>query len=279
MERMLADLHTHTTASDGTNEPSGNIRLAKEAGLGAVAITDHDTVAGIPEALEAGRKLGVTVVPGVEISTVANGQDIHILGYYMNIEDSAFLQRLEELRRTRDRRNALIIDRLSELGMSVSLQEVIDAANKNGAGETIGRPHIAAVLIAKGYVRTMREAFDRYLGKSGKAYANPPRIHPAEAVGWIHEAGGTAVVAHPGLYGDDLLIGQLIEQGIDGIEAFHSDHAPEDELRYSELCRRHRLLITAGSDFHGEKDGAVFHGSIGARTVDMQVLRDLSKRR
>lgn len=276
---MLADLHTHTTASDGTNEPSRNIRLAKEAGLGAVAITDHDTVAGIPEALEAGRKLGVVVVPGVEISTVANQQDIHVLGYYMNIEDSVFVQRLEELRRTRDRRNALIIERLRELGMFVSLQEVVDAANKNSAGETIGRPHIAAVLIAKGYVRSMREAFDLYLGKTGSAYANPPRIRPEEAVDWIHEAGGTAVIAHPGLYGDDPLIEQLIDKGIDGIEAHHSDHTPEDERRYAELCRRHHLIITAGSDFHGEKDGAVFHGSIGTRTVDMKVLHDLSRRR
>jgi len=279
------DLHSHTTASDGVHAPSESVKLAAQVGLSALAITDHDTVAGIEEAMEAGKKLGIEIVPGVEVSTVANGQDIHILGYYIDYRDKLFLQRLKQLRDTRDRRNEMMIEKLQQLGLDVTLAEVIEHAGKadpskdQEKGETIGRPHIAAVLLAKGYVSSVSEAFDKYLGRDGKAYVNPPRITPFQAVDWIREAGGTPVIAHPGLYHDDELVEQIIKYGVDGIEAYHSDHTAEDESRYAAMAARHGLIATAGSDFHGERGGELFHAYIGDRKTGIDILKQLNKRK
>jgi predicted metal-dependent phosphoesterase TrpH len=275
---QYADLHTHTNASDGTNEPPVNVRLAKAAGLAAVAITDHDTIAGIRTAEQEGRNIGVEVVPGVEISTVAKGQDIHVLGYYISTTDTTFLQRLERLRNTRQQRNRMLIERLHELGMDISLDEVMNSRQPNIDQETVGRPHIADVLVSKGYVATIAEAFEKYLGKSGAAYVNPPRIHPAEALEWIKAAGGTAVLAHPGLYGDDELVRELIGRGLDGLEVYHSDHSAAEEAKYLQLAESAGLLVTAGSDFHGQRHGEVFHAPIGTRKVAVDVLQLLRQR-
>ena len=274
--RIEADLHTHTTASDGTERPAANVQMAFDAGLGAIAITDHDTVSGVAEALLAGRELGIEVVPGVEISTVAGGQDIHVLGYYIDINNEQFLQRLASLRETRDTRNNMIIERLQQLGLDITMAEVLrEVENVKSKGDTVGRPHIAAVLLNKGYVSSISEAFDRYLGTGAAAYANPPRIEPATAIGWIQEAGGKAVLAHPGIYHDDALVEAIIHQGLNGIEVFHSDHTPEDEAKYLSLAQRSGLLITAGSDFHGERGGVVFHAPIGSRRIGIDVLQRL----
>ncbi|NEW05449.1 PHP domain-containing protein [Paenibacillus sp. SYP-B3998] len=277
---LEADLHTHTTASDGTQSPAANVQMAFEAGLGAIAITDHDTVSGIAEAVEAGLKLGIEVVPGVEISTVAGGQDIHVLGYFMQVEDPQFLARLASLRETRDRRNEMIIERLQQLGLSITLDEIFqEVANIKTKGDTVGRPHIAAVLMKKGYVASISEAFDKYLGNGAAAYANPPRIEPSTAIQWIQEAGGTAVLAHPGIYHDDKLVEEIIGQGLDGIEVYHSDHSPEEETKYLHLAQRFELLITAGSDFHGERGGVVFHAPIGSKRIGMDVLKNLQQKK
>jgi predicted metal-dependent phosphoesterase TrpH len=280
MTTSFADLHTHTTASDGTNAPAVNVRLAKQAGLGAIAITDHDTVAGLKEAIEEGTRIGIDVVPGVEISTVANGQDIHVLGYYIDYENDSFLHRLEQLRNTRDRRNDLLIAKLQELGIAISMEEVLANMSKRKADEeTVGRPHIAEALVRKGVVSSITEAFDVYLGRDGLAYVNPPRIEPMVAVDWIRQAGGAAVLAHPGLYGDDQLVVQLIQYGIDGIEAFHSDHTSEDEARYVDMAQRHQLIVTAGSDFHGERNGVMYHAPVGSKKVAVDILPQLRARR
>ncbi|WP_308634498.1 PHP domain-containing protein [Paenibacillus silvisoli] len=275
-----ADLHTHTTASDGMQRPADNVAMAKARGLAALAITDHDTVDGIAEALEAGERLGITVVPGVEISTVANGRDIHILGYYINWNSVAWQTKLKSLAGTRDQRNVMILERLRELGLPVTMEEVLEAARAQGKDSgSLGRPHIAAVLIAKGFVGSMQEAFDRYLGEGGSAYANPPRLHPFEALAWIKEAGGTSVIAHPGLYGSDELVEEIIARGAEGIEAHHPDHSPEDEARYLRMAERHGLIVTGGSDFHGERHGVVFHGELGSKTAPVGVLQQLNPSR
>nr|WP_150959719.1 PHP domain-containing protein [Aneurinibacillus sp. XH2] len=280
MNGHYLDLHTHTSASDGTRSPAENVRLAREAGLAGLAVTDHDTVAGIAEAMEEGKRLGVIVVPGVEISTVAKGRDIHVLGYYIDTHCPVFLDRLQQLRQVREKRNEFMLAKLRELGMEISMRELADLASKaSGEDQTVGRPHIAELLIRKGYVGTMEEAFDKYLGSGGAAYVNPPRIHPKEAIGWIHEAGGTAVLAHPGIYHDDELVEEIIPYGLDGIEAFHSDHSREEENKYERLAARYGLVVTAGSDYHGERRGEVFHGPIGNRKVDRSVLERLQKRR
>ncbi|MDQ0059564.1 PHP domain-containing protein [Paenibacillus harenae] len=283
----LADLHTHTTASDGLHSPTDIVQFAKAAGLSAVAITDHDTIAGVAEAIVAGERIGVRVVPGVEVSTVAGGQDIHILGYFTDGSDKQWLARLASLRDVRNHRNDMIVSRLNELGVSITMDDVREAARSKQAASdssekafSIGRPHIAEVLIRQGVVSTMSEAFDKYLASGAAAYVNPPRLTPFEAVDWIHEAGGTSVIAHPGLYGDDELVEAIAKHGANGIEVFHSDHGAEEESRYAELAAKYGLIVTGGSDFHGSRQGEVFHGAVGSRTVDavtIELLRPKKK--
>jgi predicted metal-dependent phosphoesterase TrpH len=274
----LADLHTHSLASDGTQAASDNVRHARELGLIAIAVTDHDTTAGLDEALAEGDRLNMEVVPGVEISTIADNQDIHVLGYYVGFRLPSFQSRLQGLRDTRDRRNDMIIGKLRELGLDVSMQEVVGRLERPlSAGETIGRPHIASLLLGKGYVSSINEAFDRYLAPGGAAYINPPRITPLQAIEWIRESGGCAVLAHPGLYGNDELVSELIAGGLDGIEAYHSDHTPEQEKHYADLAIKHRLIVTGGSDFHGERGGSEYHGPIGNRTIDYASVLQLKQ--
>ncbi|RCX23053.1 hypothetical protein DFP94_101645 [Fontibacillus phaseoli] len=273
------DLHSHTRASDGMNTPAENVRLAKEKGLAGLAITDHDTVAGVREAVEAGEKLGVLVIPGVEISTRAAGKDIHVLGYFLDTRNSTLLERLASLRETREARNGQIIRKLQELGIAITLDEVIAGLGRPLRNdESLGRPHIADTLVRKGYANDLRDAFDRYLAEGKPGYASLPRIAPEEAMNWIREAGGVAVLAHPGLYGDDDLVSDILERGRPaGVEVYHSDHGPEEEQRYASMAERYGLIPTGGSDYHGVRQGVVFHGDLGSRYVSGEcvgLLRD-----
>lgn len=274
------DMHTHTKASDGMNSPAGQIRLADERGLAGIAITDHDTVAGVEEALLEGSRRGITVIPGVEISTRAEEKDIHILGYYLDINNEQLLERLSGLRSIRDSRNGLMIARLQELGLAITLEEVIARLGRQlQADESLGRPHIADTLVHKGYAKDLRDAFDQYLAEGKPGYVSLPRITPIEAITWIREAGGVPVIAHPGLYGDDRLVELIILEGDpDGIEVYHSDHGPEEEERYMALAVKHGLIPTGGSDYHGERQGVVFHGELGSRYVTAEIVQGLQEK-
>lgn len=274
------DLHTHTKASDGTCEPAENVRLAKEAGLAGLAITDHDTVAGIPAALAAGVELGVEVIAGVEISSAARGQDIHVLGYFVPYDDAAFQERLVGLRETRHERNKLLIARLQELGVPITLDNVY--SRKQGTDKNIGRPHIAEEMVELGVVGSIEEAFEKYLGKGGAAYVNPPRITPQEAITLIKEAGGVAVLAHPGLYDDDALVRELIVFGLDGIEVFHPDNDAAQREKYSKWAKEFNLIVTGGSDFHGWRGEEPFHAMLGTHTAAadaVERMRELASQR
>lgn len=273
-----ADLHVHTTASDGLYKPAEVVRKAKESGLSALAITDHDTIAGVEEALEEGRRLGVMVVPGVELSTIANGRDIHILAYYTNNNDPLWRRRLESLGDTRTRRNEAMLAKLQKMGIPISLKDVLRASNGKGDASaerslstSIGRPHIAAALISLGVVSSMEEAFRLYLGEGAAAFVQVPKVHPSEAIDWVRECGGVSVIAHPGLYGDDRLVEELIQGGAAGIEVFHSDHGAEEVKKYAQLGERYGLIQTGGSDFHGEREGISFHGPLGSSSVDIEI--------
>ncbi|WP_419877250.1 PHP domain-containing protein [Brevibacillus centrosporus] len=268
-----ADLHTHTKASDGTCDPAENVRLAKEAGLAAVAITDHDTVAGVPSARKAAEELGIEVIPGIEVSSVGRGQDIHVLGYFVPYEDEAFQERLVSLRETRHERNQLLIARLQELGIPITLENVY--RRKQGTDKNIGRPHIAEELIELGVVASIDEAFAKYLGKEGAAYVNPPRITPQQAITLIKDAGGAAVLAHPGLYDADDLVEELIAFGLDGIEVNHPDNVPDQRARYTAWANEHGLVITGGSDFHGWRGEEPFHAMLGTHTAPMEAVEKL----
>ncbi|MDT9724145.1 PHP domain-containing protein [Xylanibacillus composti] len=277
MPSAFVDLHTHTTASDGTCTPGENVKLAAEAGLAALAITDHDTFGGLSEALKAGRQVGIEVVPGVEISTAWQGQDIHILGYFLEWEDAGVQSRLADLRDVRAKRNERLAERLRQLDMPVTLADVERLARANGATGSVGRPHFAEWLVQHGYCADIREAFDKYLGKDGAAYVQVDRISPFAAIDFIHESGGAAVIAHPGLYDADELVEQLTHHGADGIEAAHADHDDRQEQHYRDMAERSKVLVTAGSDFHGYRNGEVFHAPLGSRRISIEVVRELER--
>jgi 3',5'-nucleoside bisphosphate phosphatase len=245
------DLHVHTTYSDGSLPPAGVIALAQKAHVGALAITDHDTVDGIPEAIEAGSRLGIEVIPGVEISSRLGRHELHILGYFLDWKDDTFSHHLNRLRATRHERNPRILEKLQAAGIYITYEEV-----KHLAGtESVGRPHIARLLMEKGHVRTAKEAFDRYLGDGALAYVPRELPAPAEAIAMIRAARGVAVLAHPswldrsdGIY---KICDQLKAEGLTGVEAYYSTHRPEQTAQYLETARRLNLLVTGGSDFHG----------------------------
>lgn len=278
------DLHTHTQASDGLNTPSDNVAYAKEKGLSGLAITDHDTVAGVAEALEAGKQSNMTVIAGIEISTTFEGKDIHILGYDIDIKDGILQERLAFQREGRDGRNQIIVDKLSALGMPLKLEDIRSDVLKSDSAKTnaknsIGRPHIAQAMVVKGYVDNVRQAFDLYLGEGKPAYAAIERISPNDAVKWIVEAGGVAVLAHPGLYRDDDLVLRILQQGgFAGVEVYHSDHTETQEIAYLALAAKLNLTATGGSDFHGKRQGQLYHGDLGSRSVPMTQVEKLLRR-
>jgi hypothetical protein len=244
------DLHAHSTASDGTLSPAAMVGAAHRAGLTALALTDHDSIDGIAEAESAGRTLGVEIITGVELSAYEGSREIHILG--LHLSDLAELERhLTELRSSRRTRAERIVERLASLGAPVSLDRVLDIA---GPG-AIGRPHIAQALVEGGYVKDRREAFDRFLGAGRPAFFAKQRLTIAEAVRIIHQAGGLAILAHPGQHGTRDRVHQFILAGGDGIEVRHPGHTAEDTVRLKALVDHYRLVPSGGSDCHGALEG------------------------
>jgi predicted metal-dependent phosphoesterase TrpH len=266
-----ADLHAHTTASDGTYTPRQLVELAKRNGLSAVAVTDHDTTDGLAEATAAGQELGVEVVPGIELSTVYEGKEVHVLGYYFDPEYEGLRDLIAKMREDRLTRLDRMIGNLQKAGLEITREEVLAEAKG-----TVGRPHFARVLIKKGYVRDIPEAFDRYLGVGKIGYVPRLKVSPEEAVQLILAAGGCPVVAHPGLFDKDDLFDRLVPLGLVGLEAYHPDHAEEKRAHYSALAKQHGLLATGGSDFHGS--GAEHRGELGSVYVAYEVVEQLKKR-
>lgn len=252
------DLHIHSTASDGTFTPAELLAMAVTAGLGAIAITDHDSIAGSREALLEGVPAGLGFLTGVEISaepppSYPGSGSIHILGYAIRLDDPELNRTLEKLQEARKNRNPEIIRNLKRLGIAISLDEVEREA---GEGQP-GRPHIAALLVKKGVVGSIDEAFDRYLGNGKPGYVDKSRIECSRAIELINTAGGIPVLAHPCLLeletGAQLeeLLQEMIAMGLKGLEVFFTDHTAEQTRRFAELAARHQLLMTGGTDFHG----------------------------
>jgi 3',5'-nucleoside bisphosphate phosphatase len=246
----FVDLHAHSTASDGSRAPADVIREAKRIGLAAIALTDHDTVAGIAEAISVGEDLGVRVVPGVELSAVEGDVETHILGLHLSDtrELEAKLIALREMRRTRAER---MVKRLNELGVRIELASVLEQA----AGGAIGRPHVARAMIAEGWAVDFRDAFDRYLGNGRPAYVTKERLAVSEATTLIHRAGGLAILAHPSHSGTLERIAAFVEQGMDGVEVRHPSHSADDTARLAALVEHFSLVPSGGSDWHGSSDG------------------------
>ncbi|MBI5445318.1 MAG: PHP domain-containing protein [Deltaproteobacteria bacterium] len=252
MAEALIDLHVHTRCSDGALTPAEIVDYALARGLGAVAITDHDTIDGNPEALEAARGKEIRVIPGVEISTHWDGVTFHILGYGFRRTTPAVAEAFAFLEESRRQRNPRMIEKLRGHGIDITMEEVLEEAGSS----LVGRPHFARVLVRKRAVDSIQSAFDKFLGRGAAAYVDKARLTPARACEVIREAGGLVVLAHPGLIEKDYpgrlpaLTERLLALGLAGIETYYSRHTPEQTASYIALARRHGLLVTGGSDFH-----------------------------
>ncbi|MDE3153591.1 MAG: PHP domain-containing protein [Acidobacteriota bacterium] len=246
----MIDLHMHTTASDGLCTPAEVVRLCRDAGLRVMSVTDHDTVAAVDEVARLAAAEGLQAVPGIEITAVHDGRDVHVLGYFID-PASAELQRfLTRGRAQRLDRARAMAARLAELGMPIDIEAVLQPAVAQ-PGRAVGRPWIARALVERGYVRDTREAFDRFLGSGRPAFVARQGPSPAEAVQAIVRAGGLASLAHPGLLNRDEVIPPMIDAGLDALEAYHSEHDPDTTAFYLDMAARHGLAVTGGSDFHG----------------------------
>jgi 3',5'-nucleoside bisphosphate phosphatase len=270
-----ADLHTHTVYSDGTFTPGELLELARERGLDVVSVTDHDTTDGLAEARAAGDELGVEVVPGVEFSALRDGEGVHVLGYFM---DPAHPELTAELRRLRDdrfSRGERMVRRLQELGHPITFDRVKEIAR----GGNIIRPHVAQALVEAGVVPTLKDAFsDELIGSGGRAYVEKHALSPLDAIALIHRAGGACVLAHPGTWREaapvpDGVIEELIEAGLDGIEAHHPEHSPELEARYVALAEARSLFWTGSSDCHGTRYDPVRLGMRRTPREQLEALR------
>jgi 3',5'-nucleoside bisphosphate phosphatase len=269
------DLHTHSTASDGAAPPTGLVEQACAVGLSAVALTDHDTVSGVSEARVAGARLNVDVIAGVELSAVEGDNEVHILG--LHLADTRTLEpMLDELRRSRVRRAERMVEILCALGASLTMEAVMIEA---GPG-AVGRPHVARALIAAGWVRDQRDAFDRYLGAGRPAFVAKQRLSIGEAVRLIHGAGGVAVYAHPGRDGTLARLEAMRAIGLDGVEVRHPGHSAEDEARLGALADALGLVPSGGSDWHGALEGPRVLGAIDVPSewAEQQAQRAMSHR-
>lgn len=249
----MIDLHTHSTCSDGTLTPKELVLAAGRAGITHLSLTDHDTFEGVSSAREEALRQGICFMAGLEISAEFQPGTMHILGYGFREEDFALCSKMEYVQRCRRERNPKIIQRLNDMGMAITLDE----AAAEAGGKLVGRPHFARVLLRKGYVRDLQEAFDRYLAKGQPAYVDKVRLSPEESVACIRNAGGVAVLAHPlqlKAKDDGALEGilrGLVGLGLQGMECHYRNHSAEDTRKFLDLAGRHGLIVTGGSDFHG----------------------------
>jgi len=264
------DLHIHTTVSDGTLTPREVVRYAKGKGLKVIAITDHDSIEGNKEALDEGTTVGLSVVPGFEISAECPHGVMHLLGYGIDLESSFLKERLEFLQRVREERNSKILDKLKDLGLALDHDDILKLA---GGGQ-IGRLHFAKAIVEQGYAAERKEAFDRFLKKGRPAYADRFRLKPEDAIGLVLKSKGLPVLAHPCMLNNlgpadlDNFITELVKLGLKGIEAYYPNHTDEQAAYYRYLADKYGILATGGSDYHGANKPEV---EIGVFTGDTKL--------
>ncbi len=274
---LRIDLHMHSTCSDGLADPAIGMETAKEKGLAAVALTDHDTLAGLPEAAARAAELDLSFVPGIEFSAYDDSGSTHILGFFVNGDDRALSEHLESALESRQRRAEKIVSKLNEVGLEVTMDDVRAQASEGGL---IARPHVARALVAGGWVRSYGESFGRFLAAGQPAYVPTRRIAPAEAIRLIHGAGGLAILAHAGKTHSVTTIRELVEAGLDGLEVLHPDHGPYEVQRLRMLADELGLLETGGSDWHGPHDSR--RGQLASQPVPYEWyerLRDAAEAR
>jgi hypothetical protein len=281
-EALVIDLHVHTSMSDGTFTPEEVVRIAADRGLSAIAITDHDTVAGVLRGKRKGAELGIEVVSGVEISTEWPEGILHMLGYFVSVEDRDLLQALDSLKQNRQERIFKIVSKLNDHNVSVTVDEV----DQEAVGGVPGRPHVAKVIVRKGHVETLQEAFDRYLGKGAPAYVEKKKLSPVEAIQLITNAGGIPVLAHPYSLdehdprGLEQIVRELMTSGLKGIEVYYPKHTPDQTELFLRLAEKLGLAVTGGTDFHGANTPEVRIGTLpGGKTLSYSILEELKKKR
>lgn len=273
------DLHLHTTVSDGALRPEELVRAASIAGIQVMAVTDHDSVDGIRDAERAASDLSIQVIPGIEVSAGLDGDDVHVLGYFLDPDDRVLREALSRLQEGRVAQARSMVERLAELGWPLDWDRVMAIAQ----GGSVGRPHIARALIERGYVGSVNEAFSRFLRRGGPGYVEGQKLLPQEAVSLIKEAGGVPSLAHPIIVGAsdyrldlDRLLPVMVEAGLEGIEAYYKGYTPEVTAFLFGLASRYRLVPTGGSDFHG--GGVVADAELGAVEVPWETVERLRGR-
>ncbi|MEI8366436.1 MAG: PHP domain-containing protein [Parachlamydiaceae bacterium] len=251
MNTFRADLHCHSTCSDGSKTPEQIIQLAKESGLSALSITDHDSIDAYTTAVEYAKKEGITLLPGVEFSATLEGHSVHILGYGFSLDSRSIADLCTRHADRREKRNGAMLKSLSEHGMPLTNDELI-AALPPGLQHTIGRPHIALAMMKKGYVTSIQEAFNKYLGEEKLCYVQGIEIGVDETIAAIHQGKGIAVLAHPHLIKNEQLTRKLLKEPFDGLECYYGKFYHDAHQHWLKLAKKHDLLITGGSDYHGD---------------------------
>ncbi len=263
-----ADLHTHSLHSDGTMTPTMIVERALQKGLGALALTDHDSVDGLEEARARADGTGLEIIAGVELSAHDGAVEVHMLGLYVDDHDAEFRQALVSFREQRLLRAHAILERLEELGFDLSWDDVLERAK----GGSIGRPHIAEAMVAAGYVGSIDEAFRRFLGNRAPAHVTRKTMTPRGAIELVRRAGGVPAIAHPATMQRDALIPELAKVGLTALEVNHPRHDEGDRRRYLRLCEKYRLIATGGSDSHGARTG---YSQVGDTTVAIEIVERL----
>ena len=248
MPEPTVDLHLHTQFSDGTETPARVVELAKAAGLAAIAITDHDNTEAFAVAKPLAEQAGIELLPGIEMSASAEGEEVHVLGFLMDLQHAGLVQHLAEQQARRVARVFEMVKRLAVAGVSISAEEVLQLAGEG----TVGRPHVARVLMKHGYVSRTQEAFTKYIGPNNPGFVPGSPLLPARVISVIRDAGGVPVLAHPIYLKRDDLIERFVSEGLAGLEVYHSSHTPDQVRHYAQMADRLHLLRTGGSDFHGE---------------------------
>ncbi|MFN0151472.1 MAG: PHP domain-containing protein [bacterium] len=276
MNRVEADLHLHTSCSDGAHTPEAVVLLAKQKGLGGIALTDHDTVGGLAEARAASDRAGLVFVNGIEMTCRCEGRDIHILGYFFDESNEQLRASLTRFRERREERGREMVAKLNALGVEISFADV----TKISGAAPVGRPHVARVLVASGAVKSVDDAFRRYLHDDGPAFAPASTLSAADAIALIRAAGGIASIAHPVLYRGrptaETLVQVLADEGVSALEVWHPKHGPDDTQRLVDLAKKYRLVETGGSDFHALAYGTVAPGDAGVSLEAVERLRALA---
>jgi Predicted metal-dependent phosphoesterases (PHP family) len=255
----FADLHVHTFYSDSTFSPEEVVACAKEKGLAAIAICDHDTVDGIDPCMALGAENGVEIIPGIEMSVEKADAEIHVLGYFIDWKQDWLCKKLKEIQDSRVERLYVMIEKLKGMGVKIEAEDVFKISVNKGS---VGRLHVAKAMFASGAIRNLREAFEKYIGFAKPCYVPYTKLSPEETMKLILKAGGVPVIAHPKLIENDNCIGEFVNYGLRGLEVYHTDHKPNVVRRYETMAKDLGLLMTGGSDCHGMGKGRVLMGTV-----------------